>query len=141
MAGVSYENPSPEEDQPMLSDHPCYAAMPTPDLDRLRRFYEDVLGFVPREENPAGVFYDAGDGSFFVVTRSSGKASGDHTQLGFRVTGIDAEVADLQRRGVAFEEYETPKTVDGIATIPIGRAAWFKDPDGNLIAMLELAEG
>ena len=107
----------------MLSDHPCYAAMPTPDLDRLRRFYEDVLGFLPREANPAGVFYDAGDGTFFVVTRSSGKASGDHTQLGFRVRGIDAEVADLQRRGV------------------IGRAAWFKDPDGNLIAMLEMGEG
>jgi len=125
----------------MLSDHPCYAAMPTADLDRLRRFYEDVLGFVPREENPAGVFYDAGDGTFFVVTRSSGTASGDHTQMGFRVTGIDAEVADLRRRGVVFEEYESPKTVDGIATIPIGRVAFFKDPDGNLIGMIEFGTG
>ena len=125
----------------MLSDHPAYAAMPTQDLDGLRRFYEDVLGFVPREVNPAGVFYDAGGGTFFVVTRSSGKASGDHTQMGFRVTGIDAEVADLKRRGVVFEEYESPKTVDGIATLPIGRAAWFRDPDGNLIAMLEYAGG
>lgn len=121
----------------MLSDHPAYAAMPTQDLDGLRRFYEDVLGFVPRDVNPAGVFYDAGNGTFFVVTRSVGKASGDHTQLGFRITGIDQEVADLKRRGVVFEEYETPKTVDGIATLPIGRAAWFRDPDGNLIAMLE----
>jgi predicted enzyme related to lactoylglutathione lyase len=48
-------------------------------------------------------------------------------------------VADLKRRGVVFEEYESPKTVDGIATTPIGRAAWFKDPDGNLIAMLEFS--
>jgi predicted enzyme related to lactoylglutathione lyase len=55
------------------------------------------------------------------------------------VTGIEAEVADLKRRGVVFEEYESPKTVDGIATTPIGRAAWFKDPDGNLIAMLEFS--
>lgn len=125
----------------MLSDHPAYAAMPTQDLDGLRRFYEDVLGFAPRDENPAGVFYGAGDGTFFVVTRSSGKASGDHTQLGFRITDIDAEVADLKRRGVIFEEYESPKTVDGIATLPIGRAAWFRDPDGNLIAMLEYAGG
>lgn len=125
----------------MLSDHPAYAAMPTQDLDGLCRFCEDVLGFVPRDENPAGVFYDAGDGTFFVVTRSTGKASGDHTQLGFRITGIDAEVADLRRRGVVFEEYESPRTVDGIATLPIGRAAWFRDPDGNLIAMLEFAGG
>ena len=121
----------------MLSDHQVYAAIPTDDIERLRPFYEDVLGFVPREANPAGVFYDAGGGTFFVVTRSSGKASGDHTQMGFRVTGIEAEVRDLQRRGVTFEEYESPKTVDGIAAIPIGRAAWFRDPDGNLFAMLE----
>jgi catechol 2,3-dioxygenase-like lactoylglutathione lyase family enzyme len=121
----------------MLSDHPVYAAMPTDDIDRLRPFYEDVLGFVPREANPAGIFYDAGGGTYFVVTRSSGKASGSHTQMGFRVTGIEAEVADLKRRGVTFEEYESPKTEGGIATLPIGRAAWFRDPDGNLIAMLE----
>ena len=123
----------------MLSDHPVYATLPTPDLDRLRRFYEDVLGFVPRDANPAGVSYDAGGGTYFTVTRSSGTASGDHTQMGFRVNGIDAEVTDLRRRGVVFEEYESPKTVDGIATIPIGKAAWFKDPDGNLVAMLEFA--
>ena len=54
----------------MLSDHPVYATLPTPDLDRLRRFYEDVLGFVPREANPAGVYYDAGNATFFTVTRS-----------------------------------------------------------------------
>jgi catechol 2,3-dioxygenase-like lactoylglutathione lyase family enzyme len=121
----------------MLSDHRAYATLPTADLDRLRRFYEDVLGFVPQDVNPGGVRYDAGNGTFFVVTRSSGKASGDHTQMGFGVSGIDAEVADLRRRGVVFEEYESPKTVDAIATIPIGRAAWFRDPDGNLIAMLD----
>ena len=123
----------------MLSDHPVYATLPTADLDRLRPFYEDVLGFVPREANPAGVYYDAGGGTFLAVTRSSGKASGDHTQLAFRVTAIEAEVDALRERGVVFEDYLSPQTVDGIATIPIGRAAWFKDPDGNLIAMLEFS--
>ena len=72
-----------------------------------------------------------------MLTRSSGKASGSHTQMAFRVTDIESEVRDLQRRGVTFEEYETPKTVDGIATIPIGRTAWFRDPDGNLIGMIQ----
>jgi catechol 2,3-dioxygenase-like lactoylglutathione lyase family enzyme len=121
----------------MLSDHQAYATLPTPDLETLRRFYEDVLGFVPRDVNPRGVFYDAGGGTFFAVTLSSGKPSGSHTQLGVRVPDLAAEVADLQRRGVTFEEYETPKTVNGIATLPIGKAAWFKDPDGNLIGLLE----
>jgi catechol 2,3-dioxygenase-like lactoylglutathione lyase family enzyme len=125
----------------MLSDHPAYATLPTADVQTLRRFYEDVLGFLPREENPAGVFYDAGGGTYFIVTRSGGKASGTHTQIGFRVSDIEAEVRDLQRRGVTFEEYENPKTVDGIATIPIGRTAWFRDPDGNLIGMIQFNGG
>jgi len=121
----------------MLSDHQVYAAIPTADLDASRGFYEEVLGFVPREANPAGIYYDAGGGTYFVLTRSSGKASGSHTQMAFRVSDIESEVRDLQRRGVRFEEYETPKTVDGIATIPIGRTAWFRDPEGNLIGMIQ----
>jgi predicted enzyme related to lactoylglutathione lyase len=121
----------------MLSDHQVYAAIPTADLDAVRGFYEEVLGFVPREANPAGIYYDAGAGTYFVLTRSSGKASGSHTQMAFRVSDIESEVRDLQRRGVTFEAYETPKTVDGIATIPIGRTAWFRDPEGNLIGMIQ----
>ena len=121
----------------MLSDHQVYAAIPTADLDAARGFYEEVLGFLPREANPAGIYYDAGGGTYFVLTRSSGKASGSHTQMAFRVSDIESEVRDLQRRGVTFEEYETPKTVDGIATIPIGRTAWFRDPEGNLIGMIQ----
>ena len=113
------------------------ATLPSPDIQVSRRFYEDVLGFAPRDETPAGIFYDAGGSSFFALTRSSGKASGGHTQLGFKVSDIVAEVADLRARGVTFEEYETPQTIDGIATTPIGRAAWFRDPDGNRIGMIQ----
>jgi catechol 2,3-dioxygenase-like lactoylglutathione lyase family enzyme len=123
----------------MLPDHPAYATIPTADVANLRRFYEDVLGFTPRDENPSGVFYAAANGTYFFVARSGGKASGAHTQMGFRVTDIVGEVADLRQRGVTFEEYETPKTVDGIAQMPAGRAAWFRDPDGNLIGMIEMS--
>ena len=123
----------------MLSNHPAYATIPTSDLPRLRRFYEDVLGFNVREETSAGVFFDAGGGTYFAVTRQSGKSSGAHTQMGFRVSDIAVEVAELRNRGAEFEAYETPKTVDGIAEVPVGRAAWFRDPDGNLIGMVEFA--
>lgn len=123
----------------MLSDHPAYATIPTPDLAVARQFYEDVLGFRPRGETAAGIYYDAGNGTYFILTRSSGRSSGAHTQLGFAITGIDAEVGELRRGGVTFEEYETPRTIEGIATTPVGRAAWFKDPDGNLIGMIEFA--
>jgi catechol 2,3-dioxygenase-like lactoylglutathione lyase family enzyme len=53
---------------------------------------------------------------------------------------IEAAVADLKARGVKFEEYDLPgfKTVDGIADTPPNRAAWFLDPDGNTIGLLQL---
>jgi predicted enzyme related to lactoylglutathione lyase len=124
----------------MLSEFPVYATLPTNDIDRLRTFYEQTLGFEVREATASGVFFGAADGTYFAVTRSAGQPSGTHTQLGFRVRGIEAVVAGLRARGVAMEEYETPRTVRGIAEIPIGRAAWFKDPDGNLIGLLELRE-
>jgi catechol 2,3-dioxygenase-like lactoylglutathione lyase family enzyme len=122
----------------MLADYPVYATMPTADVERLRRFYEDVLGFKVREEMPGGITYQAGQGTYFAITRSSGTASGSHTQMGFAVKNLGAVVAELRARGAIFETYETPKTVDGIAEMPAGKAAWLKDPDGNLIGMIEL---
>ena len=123
----------------MLSDFPAYATLPTADLEGLRQYYEGVLGFVVREETPAGIFFQAGEGTYFAVTRQTGKASGTHTQLGFRINDIEGEVAALKARGAVFESYETPATVDGIARVPVGRAAWLRDPDGNLIGMVEFS--
>jgi catechol 2,3-dioxygenase-like lactoylglutathione lyase family enzyme len=123
----------------MLSEHRCHATLPVADLEGARAFYEGVLGFKPFQTNPAAILYEAGSDTKFAVTRSSGKASGSHTQLGFTVTDIEAEVADLKRRGVVFEEYDYPdlKTVDGVATTGAGKAAWFLDPEGNMIGVIQ----
>src|SRR5439155_13207399 len=101
----------------MLADRRCHATIPVSDVEAVRSFYEGTLGFEPLEENPAAVIYRAGSGSVFAVTRSSGRASGSHTQMGFTVDDIEDEVADLRRRGVTFEEYDVPglKTEGGIA--------------------------
>ncbi len=122
----------------MLADYPVYATLPTADVERLRPFYEETLGFQVLQANPGGITFQAGEGTYFAITQSSGEASGSHTQMGFAVTDIDKIVAELHRRGVVFQAYETPKTVDGVADMPGGRAAWLKDPDGNLIGMIEL---
>jgi catechol 2,3-dioxygenase-like lactoylglutathione lyase family enzyme len=121
----------------MLSKHQTYATLPTSDLDRARSFCEGTLGFRPGLETPVGVHYHAG-GTLFAVTLRSGKPSGAHTQLGFRVADVEDEVADLRRLGIFFEEYETPKTENGIARTPAGSAAWFTDPGGNLIGLLQM---
>jgi catechol 2,3-dioxygenase-like lactoylglutathione lyase family enzyme len=121
----------------MLSTRRVHTTLPTPDPERLRTFYEDVLGLVPYAIRPGAVLYRVGEGTLFAISRSGNRATGSHTQMSFTVPDIDAEVAELRNRGVVFEEYETPKTDGGIARLPVGRAAWFKDPDGNLIGVLQ----
>lgn len=93
----------------------------------------------PFEVNPAAVLYRAGEGTVFAATRSSGKPSGSHTQLGFTVADIEGEVADLKRRGVVFEEYDGPglRTEGSIAKTGAGRAAWFFDPEGNMVGLIQ----
>ena len=123
----------------MLAQARSHAALPVADLDRARRFYEGTLGLAPLEVTPGGVLYGTGEGTRFLVFPSSGRSSGTHTQIGFTVSDIDAEVADLKRRGVTFEAYEMPEfdRSTSIATFPTIRSAWFKDTEGNLLGIAQ----
>ena len=74
-----------------------------------------------------------------IYARHSGN-SADHTQVRFWSTDVDKDVAVLTANGIEFEEYDsgTFKTIDHVVTTPgIGRSAWFKDPDGNTIAVFQ----
>jgi catechol 2,3-dioxygenase-like lactoylglutathione lyase family enzyme len=126
----------------MLAERRVHVTIPAADLDRARAFYEGALGFSPYDTQPGTIMYQAGSGTLFAVTRSTGTASGTHTQMGFTSPDIEADVADLKGRGVVFEEYDYPtlKTVDGIAQTGPNRAAWFKDSEGNLIGIIQFAE-
>jgi predicted enzyme related to lactoylglutathione lyase len=124
----------------MLTQRRAHTTLPTLDVDALRPFYEEVLGFTPKGIRPGAVMYDAGEGSVFVISRAGQQSSGTHTQMAFTVTDLEAEVAELIARGVTFESYEMPKTEGGIAKMPAGRAAWFKDPHGNLLGIFEFSD-
>ena len=84
--------------------------------------------------------FECGDGTTLLIYgRGSGNRA-DHTQVRFWSSDIAADVAELTGRGVEFAEYDTEtfKTVDHVVTSPgIGRSAWFKDPDGNTIALFQ----
>jgi catechol 2,3-dioxygenase-like lactoylglutathione lyase family enzyme len=121
----------------MLADKRVHTTLPTADLDQLRTWYEGVLGFEPFAVRPGAVLYRTAVGSVFAISRGSVVSSSTHTQMAFTVEDIEAEVANLQARGVVFESYETPRTENGIARIGAGLAAWFKDPDGNVLALLQ----
>jgi predicted enzyme related to lactoylglutathione lyase len=126
----------------MLKVTQSMATIPAQDIKRARQFYEQKLGLTPGEEQQDGsVEYRTGDTTFLVFP-STGKASGDHTQLGLDVDDIKSAADELKRKGIKLEEYDYPdfKTEDGIVDLPDGsRGAWFKDPEGNLIALAQRA--
>lgn len=125
----------------MLHDSRFHATLPVSDMQRARAFYEAKLGFPPGVDDPSGVFYQSARGSRFLLFTSQGRPSGEHTQGGWVVDDIAAEVAALQARGVVFEAYDFPglKTVDGIAQTSTGQYAWFKDSEGNLLGIVQPA--
>lgn len=124
----------------MIKDQRTHTALPAADLTRARRFYEEKLGLEPARERPEGVTYEWSDGSAVFLFPSPISGRGGHTQLGIEVPDVEAAVAELKGRGVAFEDYEAPETVGGIATEPGGtRAAWFKDSEDNLLVLVQFS--
>jgi catechol 2,3-dioxygenase-like lactoylglutathione lyase family enzyme len=127
----------------MLSNHHAIATLPAADLDRARRFYEGTLGFRPRTTDSAGTIYETADGKGFMVFPSTGRPSGNHTQITFEVDDVEREVRELKESGVRFEAVEMdgydPETT--IVTTDSFRGAWFRDPEGNLLALTEWTSG
>ncbi len=117
----------------MLHEGHAFAKLPAKDADRARHFYTEVLGLRLTSERGGHMYFDLADGSTILVFPSSGKASGDHDQCGFIVDDVDAEVAELRRRGVVFEEFPGHSYVGGIREDAFFRSAWFRDPEGNLL--------
>jgi catechol 2,3-dioxygenase-like lactoylglutathione lyase family enzyme len=126
----------------MLSGANIHTTLPCQDLDRARAFYRDKLGLEPISEHTAGLFYEVGGCRFFLFP-SRGTPSGSHTQMGFRVTDIDAETRELRSRGLEFEMYDFPGFDRETAIADVGgvRSAWFKDSEGNLLGIVHVPEG
>jgi catechol 2,3-dioxygenase-like lactoylglutathione lyase family enzyme len=131
----------------MLDRAQVATRIPVQDLERARRFYAAKLGLEAREERPGGLLYQCGGGEF-ALFESAGAAPGTFTQMAWTVDDIEATVAELRDRGVAFEEVDLPglRTVDGIARVAGNypskgsgeRAAWFRDSEGNMLGISEL---
>lgn len=126
----------------MLNDNRISAVLVSTDLEAAQNFYEEKVGLkLSAETIPNHLLFEAGDGATLLIYgRPKGNAA-DHTQVRFWSTDIEKDVAALASRGVVFDDYDTPtfKTVNHIATTPIGRSAWFKDLDGNTIAVFQPA--
>ena len=120
----------------MLSAAPIRAYIPVRDVSRARRFYEDKVGLVPKQEFAGGVVYACGGTEAFLYPTPNAGTS-QASQAFWSVDDVEAEVAALKARGVVFEDYDMPgmKTVNGIFTGPGVKTAWFKDTEGNIMAI------
>ena len=123
----------------MLQQYPMYSYIPAKDVSRARRFYEDKLGFKPGEEIAGGVAYQFADhtGAFLYPTPNAGTSKA--SQAFWQVKDVEREVAELEKRGVVFEDYDEPgmKTVNHIQNAGGAKAAWFKDSEGNILAIIQ----
>ena len=124
----------------MLSDSKVEANIPASDLTRARAFYTEKLGLTPTGEfGEEALTYRTAGGTTFNVYRTAYAGQAGHTIAQWHVADIESEVRDLKAKGVTFEVYEDMPGVrwDGeIAEIPdMGRAAWFRDSEGNIMCV------
>jgi catechol 2,3-dioxygenase-like lactoylglutathione lyase family enzyme len=121
----------------MLKHAAIVPYIPVADVARARKFYEERIGLKPKEEYAGGVIYECGKGSWVFMYRSPGAGTSKASTAFWAVEDVAAEVAELKAKGVTFEEYDMPglKTVDSIATGGGAKTAWFKDSEGNILAI------
>ena len=123
----------------MLQKSPMYAYIPAKDVGRARKFYEGKLGFKASQEVADGVVYEFGKGTACFLYPTPNAGTSKASQAFWQVDDIEREVTDLKARGVKFEEYDTPdmKGKNSIYTGGGAKAAWFKDSEGNILAVIQ----
>ena len=123
----------------MLQKSPMYPYIPAKDMSRARKFYEEKLGFKPSQEVAGGVVYEFGDNTSCFMYPTPNAGTSKASQAYWMVDDVETEVSELKAKGVRFEEYDMPemKTRNGIAEAGGSKVAWFKDSEGNILAVVQ----
>lgn len=124
----------------VLNDSVVFPILLSHDLEASRAFYGGTLGLELAREDPEDrLVFRAGSGTQVVLTKSTVGTNDSQTQCAWRVPDIHAAVAELRARGVRIEEYTAPDpvTTDGVADMGHSWAAWFIDPSGNALAVVQ----
>ncbi len=125
----------------ICSKYPAVATVPVTNLNEAKQFYGEKLGLNVCERSPdrGELLYEAGQGSHILVYERPTPPKSDATAVGFLVDDLESTMEELKKQGIRFEEYDLPhvKTHEGVAENSGEKTAWFKDPDGNIIAITE----
>jgi catechol 2,3-dioxygenase-like lactoylglutathione lyase family enzyme len=123
----------------MLAQSQAFSGFAVDDLEQARKFYADTLGLdVKAIDDPGLLNIRLAGGRDILVYPKGDFEPATYTILNFPVDDVEATVDDLVSRGVAFERYDGMEQDEkGIARGPGPEIAWFKDPAGNILAVLE----
>ena len=121
----------------MLSDNDAIATVAVRNLETAKRFYEGTLGLSKVMENEEVLTFKSGN-STLIVYRSQHAGTNRATAVTFVAEEVDALVQTLKGRGVTFEHYDLPQMTrhGDVHVAGTMRAAWFKDPDGNIFSLV-----
>ena len=127
----------------MLHDFAMYAYIPARDLARARRFYEDKVGLEPKQETNGGVVYEFAKGTAAFLYPTPNAGTSQASQAFWSVQDVDGLMRKLKAKGVVFEDYDMPgeRSPEGAITAGGAKAAWFKDSEGNIMALIEEVPG
>lgn len=122
----------------LLANAQVVPILPVEDVERAKKFYTQKLGLKLKGENKerGELYFHCGGGTELTMYKRA-RTVAEHTVAGFRVDDVEKTVEELRKEGVKFEDYDMPglKTEDGIATWGDFKAAWFTDPEGNILVI------
>jgi catechol 2,3-dioxygenase-like lactoylglutathione lyase family enzyme len=123
----------------MLKDSNVCAVLAVKDLEKAKDFYENKLGLGAGKEDPGGVLYKSADSVLYVYKSEDNAGTNKATAAAWNVDDIEKAVEDLSSRGVKFEHYDLPgtKREGDIHVMGPVKGAWFKDPSGNILNIVE----
>lgn len=120
------------------------AVLPCSDFDRCVAFYRDTLGFAVEvaQDMPGNALVYAGKGSMFGLYERPEPTRAEHTTLGIMVDDFERAIDYLRSKSVKLEDYDQPglKTENGVMTYGDMKSGWFKDTEGNIIAVMPAAQ-
>jgi predicted enzyme related to lactoylglutathione lyase len=123
----------------MLQDSAMYAYIPARDMARARTFYEEKVGLKAGQQTNGGVVYEFGKGTAAFLYPTPNAGTSQASQAFWSVADVDREIEALKARGVVFEDYDMPgeRSPAGAVTAGGAKAAWFKDSEGNIMALIQ----